>query len=399
MKKASLPRLAVLAATLIFAVCPTTAQAGFTVGLDFVTEPTLLSFPWLYAYPARDRILPWQMTQAGSPFVSDGAFAGMTEQQAQAAVLGGIKQRYYSVPTPAGTVLDVDFVLGRVSGVDSANVLIGKYWEDADPGTDAQLNVFGLATKDSYWYANGSNDAFVALDEIATVSSYYGGSFDTREMAVNAIGNVAAHEVGHWFNLDHVAASYGLNPYGQPWQPSSPVVDDPYDVMATGPSGLPSTGWLLDNRFSTVQGTQEEGLSSVDMLIQNIGLRMIGDTDQDSDVDGSDYVMLVRHFTGPGGFSSLWSDGDFDFDGDVDGTDYVNLVRYFTGPLGASNLATLTPEGGQWQPSIESMTLYELMTLYPPPPGMEFSPVPEPATMAILAVGVAGLIARRRRVA
>ena len=87
-----------------------------------------------------------------------------------------------------------------------------------------------------------------------------------------------------------------------------------------------------------------------------------GDGDLDGDVDGTDYVTLVRNFTGPGATGKFWTNGDFDSDGDVDGTDYVTLVRGFTGPRAA---------------------------------GM--APVPEPMTVALLLAGSSLLALRRRK--
>jgi hypothetical protein len=120
------------------------------------------------------------------------------------------------------------------------------------------------------------------------------------------------------------------------------VVANPYDVMSTAQSGLPDSGWIEDNIFTTAAGTQAAGSSSASLLINQVGLRLVGDVDFDGDVDNADIGRAVGSYNGSSGAGKVYSDGDMDFDGDVDNADIGRVAGAFTGALPTENL----PDGG-----------------------------------------------------
>jgi hypothetical protein len=85
-----------------------------------------------------------------------------------------------------------------------------------------------------------------------------------------------------------------------------------------------------------------------------------GDADEDMDVDGVDLATLGLNWS-PAVAGKVWAEGDFDDDGDVDGVDLAAL-------------------GLNWAPG-----------------GYGAVAAPEPATMALIGLGVVGMLIRRRR--
>ena len=318
-------RISCLFAVLSVLVSCALSQAGVTVGLYFVEgqdEP--IDFLTIPPFEPAQFIQPWQVTGPQTQFVADGAFEVGTEQQVRRAIISEVRSKFYSIPTPAGYALDIDFLPQKVSGPGSVNVLLGKHNIEFHQWFGFAMAGGGLGE------ISGENNAAVSIDRIDSMLQVDFTEFDD---ALNAVANVAAHEVGHLLGLGHVWADEGA----PGWQPGDPVVTNPYDVMATAQSGLPDSGWIEDNIFTTVPGTQPGGHSSVSLLIAQVGLRLVGDLDLDNDVDNADIGKAAGSFTGAGGVGKKYFDGDMDFDGDVDNADIGFVTGAFTGAL-AGNL-------------------------------------------------------------
>jgi autotransporter-associated beta strand protein len=105
-----------------------------------------------------------------------------------------------------------------------------------------------------------------------------------------------------------------------------------------------------------------------------IAYTLIGDADLNGTVNGVDFGILAANFNKT---VSRWDQGDFDYNGIVNGIDFTALAANFNkAAAGASDVAALDA--------------------FAAANGL-LADVPEPTSTLLCAVGVAGLLARRRR--
>lgn len=331
----------------LLAAMPQETQATITVGIHFVESPEIIDFlPQSQDPYIVHQIEPLNLTDPANRFVTEGALAGANEAEVRQAIYERTVSKFFSIPTPANYELDLDLVYGEVAGSKAVNAILGRH--------NHYFSWFGSTVLDAgLGTPNGQNLAAIAVDRIDDMLPV---TFTEYDDVVAGISNITAHEIGHLVSLDHVCASGSASGCG-----SLPVVTNPYDIMATGPSGLPSQGWVADNIFTTVPGTQSLGNSSVDELIAKVGLRLIGDIDVDGDVDTADITTTMQNFTGDVGFSGgkLRIHGDFDHDRDVDTADITTVLQNFTGVQTASmgQNAQLVYDPGSGEVHIETTGL------------------------------------------
>jgi formylglycine-generating enzyme len=112
-----------------------------------------------------------------------------------------------------------------------------------------------------------------------------------------------------------------------------------------------------------------------------LSFTLYGDINQDGVVNGTDLGILAAHFGHlvTGG----WEQGDFDYSGTVDGTDFALLARNFGQSATGRSVAL---------PS----SVWAALDTFAASHGL-LADVPEPASGALLAVGVGAMLRRRRR--
>jgi hypothetical protein len=297
----------------------TRAAAGLRYGLDFFPPAEGAWIPYFGSIIYLSRMSPYALTAPDSRFVIDGGLVGRTDAETRLAVRNRLEDRFRAIDTgDPSTTLAITFELGLVNSPASRNIVLGRGHEP--PGI---LGSSFVGTALDPEFPAGFAGAVVFIDKIAAIESV---QFNTFDAVVNAIANVAAHEIGNTLGLEDV-----LNLNDGP----------PYSVMTTGALGLPSAGWLGDRAFFDHEQLPAGGTQhSVQHLINELGTVRRGDFDRDGDVDSADLLTASPFWLRDG---VAFHEGDADGDHRFDSADLLLLSPYFNS--GPSPLAIPEPDG------------------------------------------------------
>jgi hypothetical protein len=170
--------------------------------------------------------------------------------------------------------------------------------------------------------------------------------------------------------------------FGKSYTNMADQISATINVNGTLAPGVQKPISLVD--VQQIDGAAHIGAADLqDWIAHNPGLLLAGDTNFNGKVDIFDLNVVLPNFNQSG---TQWSTGDFNGDGKTDIFD-LNLLLPNFNQASPSDVATLETWAATHVSASEQAYIQ----------GWAASAVPEPGTMGLVGIGLAGLLARRRR--
>jgi hypothetical protein len=325
-------------------------------------------------------------------------------------IVGGVTSSLIGDITNAGSMAlsGSTYVYGNVDNVDAAtlhlsgpsNIFYGTTTNDGelsvDPGASGLF--YGAYSGSGPINNNGSlfiNASFVSgnITGNGVLTLGGGNSPISAQIASTAQSELSGLTISPGSKLDITAGPLAIN--------FAPGADPSAAIRAYLASGYNGDTWTGAGIVSSIaasdpglyavgyaDGNRDMGTPAAanQVLIENT---LAGDANLDGTVNFADLLVVAQNFNrvlDTHGDPIDWADGDFNYDGQVNFADLLLVAQNFNKTLSTGEIEQLPGSfDAAW-----NLALAEVRQ-------SESSNVPEPATLAVMAVGVAMVATRRRR--